>query len=173
MSEEKKTEVVETTTEEVKAEETSQEETKKAEPKKEEKKKAANQKVYIRSAKGKKRVMKTVPRGNAYVFASLNNTIVSVTDPHGNVIAWSSSGKCGFKGPKKATPYAAGVVVNDIAESLERYGVRELMVYVTGIGNGKDSAVRSLNAKGFTITGIKERTPVPHNGCRPRRARRV
>ncbi|MDA0207803.1 MAG: 30S ribosomal protein S11 [bacterium] len=171
MSEEKTTQVVEATTDETQV--TSPDDAKQSEKKAESKAKATNQKVYIRSAKGKKRVMKSVSKGNAYVFASLNNTIISVADPHGNIIAWSSSGKCGFKGPKKATPYAAGVVVNDIADALERYGVRELMVYVTGIGNGKDAAIRSLNAKGFSITGIKERTPVPHNGCRPRRARRV
>jgi len=128
---------------------------------------------YVRTAKGKKRTFKTVPRARAYVTASLNNTMITVTDPNGNAIAWSTAGACGFKGPKKATPYAASVLVGKIADQLEALGTKELSVFVKGIGGGRDSSVRTLNSKGFNITSIKELTPVPHNGCRPRRPRRV
>lgn len=131
------------------------------------------QQKYYRTAKGKRRTHATVPRGRAYIHASLNNTIVSITDQNGNVLAWASAGNCGFRGPKKATPYAAGKVVEKVLEQIERLGMKELCVFVTGIGNGRDSALRSLNTKGLNITSIKETTPVPHNGCRSRRPRRV
>ncbi len=137
---------------------------------------AAEKKVqakFIRTAKGKKRQFKSIPRGRAYVNASVNNTIITITDPNGNVVTWASSGNCGFKGPKKATPYAASVVVNKVADNLEPYGMRELHIITNGIGGGRDSAIRTLNSKGFSILSIKEVTPVPHNGCRPRRVRRV
>lgn len=140
---------------------------------KEEKKSASNQKKYTRTAKGKKRAIQSVPRGRAYIKASLNNTIITITDQNGNTVAWASAGGAGFRGPKKATPYAASKVVDMIGEKLEALGTKELQVFVTGIGSGKDSAIRSLNSKGVNISGIKELTPVPHNGCRPRRARRV
>ncbi len=127
----------------------------------------------ILTAKGKKRTLKQVPQGCAYVHASYNNTIVSLTDPHGNIIAWSSAGNCGFKGPKKATPYAASVVVKKAAEKVALYGLKDLHVFVTGIGNGRDGAVRALNANGFNVLSLTDTTPLAHNGCRPRRARRV
>jgi len=135
--------------------------------------KATKKAKYFRTAKGKRRASKQVPKGLAYVQASLNNTIVTITDLNGNVLCWSSSGNCGFRGPKKATPFAAGKVVEKVAEKAAQYGVKELAVFAKGIGNGRDAAVRSLNSQGFNITSIKETTPVPHNGCRPRRARRV
>lgn len=146
-----------------------------AEEQKDEKKevKKSAQKKYVRTAKGKKRSVQSVPRGRAYIQASLNNTIITITDQNGNAIAWASAGGAGFRGPKKATPYAASMVVNKISDKMEEFGVKELFVYVNGIGSGRDSAIRSLNSKGFNIVGIKELTPVPHNGCRPRRARRV
>ena len=140
---------------------------------KDEKQPAKKQAKFVRTAKGKRRATKTVPRANAYVQATLNNTIISITDPNGNVLTWASAGNCGFKGPKKATPYAASVIATKVAERAEPFGIKELTVFVTGIGNGRDSAVRSLNAQGFNILSITETTPVPHNGCRPRRARRV
>lgn len=121
----------------------------------------------------KKKAVRQVPQGRAYVHASYNNTIVSLTDANGNVIAWSSAGNCGFKGPKKATPYAASIIVKKVTEKVEAYGLKDLHVFVTGIGNGRDSAVRALNASGFNVLSIKDTTPVPHNGCRPRRARRM
>lgn len=121
----------------------------------------------------KKVAIKQIPQGRAYVHASFNNTIVSLTDAHGNVIAWSSAGNCGFKGPKKATPYAASVIVKKIFEKVEQFGLKDVHVFVTGIGNGRDAAVRALNTVGFNVLSIQDTTPVPHNGCRPRRARRV
>lgn len=131
------------------------------------------QSKFTRTAKGKKRATKTHPKGRAYVHASLNNTIVTLTDSNGNVLTWASAGNCGFKGPKKATPYAASIIVNKVADKAEAFGMKEIQVFVTGIGNGRDSAVRTLNAKGFNIVSIKETTPVPHNGCRARRPRRI
>ncbi len=136
-------------------------------------KKGVKQSKYIRTAKGKKRAARQVPRGRAYIHASINNTIISITDQNGNAIAWASAGNCGFKGPKKSTPYAASQVVEKLTAKVEPYGIKELAVYVCGIGNGRDSAIRSLNTKGFNIVSIKDITPVPHNGCRPRRARRI
>lgn len=127
----------------------------------------------VLTAKGKKRTLKQIPQGCAYIHASYNNTIVSLTDPHGNVIAWASAGNCGFKGPKKATPYAASVVVKKAAEKAAVYGLKDIQVYVTGIGNGRDGAMRALNANGFNVLSLTDTTPVAHNGCRPRRARRV
>ena len=125
------------------------------------------------AAKGKKKAVRQIPQGRAYVHASFNNTIVSLTDANGNVVAWSSAGNCGFKGPKKATPYAASVIVKKITEKVEPMGLKDLHVFVTGIGNGRDAAVRALNTSGFNVLSIKDTTPVPHNGCRPRRARRM
>lgn len=138
-----------------------------AEAKKIDKKKAN------RSAKGKKRQARTVPIAKAYIQASINNTIVTITDLNGNTLAWASSGNCGFRGPKKATPYAASIVVEKVVELLEPFGVKELHIISSGIGGGRDSAVRTFNSKGLTVLSIKEVTPVPHNGCRPRKPRRV
>lgn len=126
-----------------------------------------------RTAKGKKRVARIVPQGRVYVQASFNNTIVTLTDANGNTLTWASAGNCGFKGPKKATPYAASVIVKKIAEACVPYGVKDLHVFVSGIGNGRDGALRALNANGFNVLSIQDLTPVAHNGCRPRRARRV
>ena len=165
IEEEKKTE--ETQAPVVASSATSKEE----QPAKPEKKKPVSK--YTRTAKGKKRAVKSVPRGRAYVQASLNNTIVTITDPNGNTLCWASAGGVGFRGPKKATPYAASQVVEKLAERAEPYGVKDVHVIVTGIGGGRDSAVRTLNAQGFNVLSIKEITPVAHNGCRPRRARRV
>lgn len=125
-----------------------------------------------RAPKAKKPV-RQIPQGRAYVHASFNNTIVSLTDPNGNVVAWASAGNCGFRGPKKATPYAASMIVKKLAERAEPFGLKDVHVFVTGIGNGRDGAVRALNGSGFNVLSIKDTTPVPHNGCRPRRARRV
>lgn len=121
----------------------------------------------------KKKVVRQVPQGCAYVQATYNNTIVTVTDLNGNTLAWSSAGNCGFSGPKKATPYAASMIVKTIAERVSDYGVRDLNVFVKGVGSGRDSAVRALNAHGFQILSIKDVTSLPHNGCRSKRTRRV
>lgn len=121
----------------------------------------------------KKKNVKAVPRGNAYVQASYNNTIITVTDPNGAVLGWSSSGVTGFKGPKKATPYAASMVVKDLMERIVDYGVKEVNVYVKGIGGGRESAIRALHANNLIVLSITDMTPMPHNGCRPPKPRRV
>lgn len=121
----------------------------------------------------KKKAIKQVSQGCAYIQATFNNTIVTLTDLNGNTISWSSSGHCGFKGPKKATPYAAGIVVKDAVERARETGLSELYVFVTGVGSGRDSAVRALNANGLVVLSIKDITPLPHNGCRAPKPRRV
>lgn len=121
----------------------------------------------------KKKVSRQVPRGNAYIQATFNNTIITITDPNGNVLGWSSSGVSGFKGPKKATPYAASVVVKDLLTKIAGYGVKEVSVFVKGIGGGRESAIRALHGNGLNILGIADTTPVAHNGCRPPKRRRV
>ena len=117
--------------------------------------------------------IRNVPSGCAYVQASYNNTIVTLTDPNGNVIAWSSAGHMGFKGPRKATPYAATTIVKDAAEKARPYGLREVHVFVSGIGSGRESSIRSLNANGIEVLSIKDITPIPHNGPRPPKVRRI
>ncbi len=120
-----------------------------------------------------KKAMKQVSQGRAYVQATYNNTMVTLTDPHGNVLAWSSAGHMGFKGPKKATPYAATQVIRELADKVRPMGLREVLVFVKGVGSGREAAVRALNAQGFVVTSIKDITPIPHNGCRRPRPRRV
>ncbi len=121
----------------------------------------------------KKKTVKSVPHAHVYIQATFNNTIISFTDQTGNVLGWSSAGASGFKGPKKATPYAAGQVVKKIADSIEAYGVKEVNVFVKGIGGGREGAIRALNTQGYTVLSIKDTTPLPHNGCRPPGRRRV
>lgn len=121
----------------------------------------------------KKKTARQIPEGKAYIQASYNNTIITFTDPAGNTLGWSSAGKVGFKGPKKATPYASSMVVKDVAEKVAQYGMRELQVFVRGIGGGREGAIRALNASGFFVKSIKDITPLPHNGCRPPKPRRV
>jgi small subunit ribosomal protein S11 len=121
----------------------------------------------------KKKVVKSVTQGNVFIQATFNNTIVTLTDLNGNTLAWSSAGNCGFKGPKKATPYAAGMIVKAAADRVKEIGLKEVNVFVKGVGAGRDSAVRALNANGFQVLSIKDLTPLPHNGCRPRKPRRV
>ncbi len=123
--------------------------------------------------KGARRKKKFVLNGLVHIQATYNNTIVSISDPAGNVIAWSSAGKMGFKGPKKATPYAAGLIVRDVVERAKLMGLKSVDVFVRGVGLGRESAVRALAANGLNITQIKDITPVPHNGPRPRKVRRV
>lgn len=114
-----------------------------------------------------------VLRGCAYIQATYNNTIVSITDLNGDVLAWSSAGHLGFSGPKKATPYAAAQIVRDVAQKAQPYGVREVLIFVRGLGSGRESAIRTFNATGFQILGIKDITPIPHNGPRHPKPRRV
>jgi small subunit ribosomal protein S11 len=108
-----------------------------------------------------------------YVAASYNNTCISVTDGQGNVLVWSSSGTLGFKGPRKATPYAASKVVENIFEKLGPLDLGKVSVYVQGVGSGRDGAIRALAGRGLNIVALEDVTPLPHNGCRPRKARRV
>ena len=121
----------------------------------------------------KKKAVRQVPRGNVYVQATYNNTIVSMTDPNGAVLGWSSSGANGFKGPKKATPYAASIVVKNLMEKVGEHGVKEVNVFVKGIGGGRESAIRALHTNGLNVLAITDTTPIPHNGCRPPKKRRV
>ncbi len=125
--------------------------------------------IKIVRAKGSK----NVHSGVAHVLATFNNTIVSITDGNGNVIGWSSAGKCGFKGSRKSTAYAAQMVAQDACRQAMGHGLREVEVRVKGPGAGRESAVRAIQAVGLEITVIKDVTPVPHNGCRPPKARRV
>lgn len=124
-------------------------------------------------AKGKKKTFRQVSHGRAYIKATYNNTIVTLTDENGNVIASASAGQNGFKGPKKATPYAAGVIVKNAAEKAKPYGLTEVSVFVKGVGKGREAAIRALNANGLNVTTIRDLTPIPHNGCRPPKVRRV
>ena len=121
----------------------------------------------------RKKERKNIATGVAHVLASFNNTIVTITDAQGNAIAWSSSGSQGFKGSRKSTPYAAQVAAEDAARKAAEHGMRTLEVEVSGPGSGRESALRALQAAGFTVTSIRDVTPIPHNGCRPRKRRRV
>lgn len=116
---------------------------------------------------------KKIKKGHAYIQATFNNTIVTITDTNGNTIAWASAGVLGFKGPKKATPYAAEETVKKLVETVEQIGLKEVKVFVKGIGGGRESAIRALNKHGLYVSSVKEVTPVPHNGCRPPKRRRV
>jgi small subunit ribosomal protein S11 len=125
--------------------------------------------IKVRKAKGSK----NVTSGVANILASFNNTIVSITDQKGAVIAWSSAGKCNFRGSRKSTAYAAQVVAQDAARNAMAHGLKDIVIRVSGPGLGRDSAIRALQAIGLEITSIVDVTPVPHNGCRPRKRRRV
>jgi len=125
----------------------------------------------------KKEVKVEVPRkikeGRVYISSSYNNTIITLTDPRGNVLNWTSAGKIGFKGTKKATPFAASKVAEALVQTAKKLGVEKVEVFVKGIGSGRESAIRSLAARGLDIVSIKDVTPIPHNGCRPPKVRRV
>lgn len=125
--------------------------------------------IKVRKAKGSK----NITSGVANVLASFNNTIVSITDQKGQVIAWSSAGKCNFRGSRKSTAYAAQIVAQDAARNAMAHGLKDVVIRVSGPGLGRDSAVRALQAIGLEITSIVDVTPIPHNGCRPRKRRRV
>lgn len=114
-----------------------------------------------------------VREGRVYIFSSYNNTIITLTDSQGNVLAWRSAGNIGFKGTKKATPFAASKVAEAISQVAKKLGIEKIAILVKGIGSGRDSAIRSLAARGLEIISIKDITPIPHNGCRPPKVRRV
>jgi len=124
-------------------------------------------------ARIKKRERKSIPKGRAYIQSTFNNTIITLTDPSGNAIAWGSSGTVGFKGSRKGTPYAAQMAAEQTARRGMEHGLRQVEVYVRGPGSGREAAIRSLQSAGLTIIGIRDVTPIPHNGCRPRKRRRV
>ncbi len=124
-------------------------------------------------SKARRREKKSVPTGRAYIQSSFNNTIVTLTDPQGNVIAWGSSGSARFKGSRKGTPYAAQLAARDAVRKGMEHGLRQVEVYVKGPGSGREAAIRSLQASGLNVTSIRDVTPIPHNGCRPRKRRRV
>ncbi len=134
---------------------------------------AAEAGAEAKAAPRKKRERRVVPRGTAHVKASFNNTIVSIADPAGNVIAWASAGAAGWKGSRKSTPYAAQVAAENVARKAMDAGMKTLEVFVRGPGAGREAAIRALEATGLAVTAITDVTPIPHNGCRPPKRRRV
>ncbi len=132
-----------------------------------------NKVAAIKSSGAVKSSKKMVVKGQAFIQSTYNNTIVTLTDDNGKVLAWSSAGSIGFKGTKKSTPYAASLIVKNVVEKVKKLGLKEVNVYVKGIGSGRDSAIRSLAQQGLIINAIKDVTPVPHNGCRRTKPRRI
>ncbi len=126
-----------------------------------------------KATKSKKKVKKVVTEGVAHIQASFNNTIITITDNQGNALSWATAGGSGFRGSRKSTPFAAQVAAEKAGEAAKEYGVKNLHVNVKGPGPGRESAVRALNAVGFSIHSITDVTPIPHNGCRPPKKRRV
>ncbi len=121
----------------------------------------------------KKKERKNIPNGVAHIQATFNNTMITITDTVGNVVAWSTAGCKGFKGSRKSTPFAAQIAAEDCAKKAQEHGMRSVEVYVKGPGSGRESALRALQAAGFNISFIRDVTPIPHNGCRPPKRRRV
>ncbi len=121
----------------------------------------------------RKKNKKFVEKGQVYIRSTFNNTIITVTDSEGNVIAWSSAGKAGYKGSRKSTPFAAQIAAENAADEAKEMGLKEVEIYVKGPGSGRESAIRSLQSAGLEVTLIKDITPIPHNGCRPPKRRRV
>ena len=121
----------------------------------------------------KRKVKRNIPEGQAHISCTFNNTIVTITDTAGNVISWASAGTSGFKGSKKKTPYAAGISAEAAGRAAVDQGMKKVEVFVRGIGQGRENAIRSLQTAGLEITGITDTTPVPHNGCRPPKRRRI
>jgi len=134
---------------------------------------AAEETDNKKPVKAKKKVKKNITAGVAHVNASFNNTMVTITDAQGNTVSWSSAGMMGFKGSRKSTPYAAQMAAEDAGRKAMEHGMKEIEVLVKGPGSGRESALRALQAVGFNIRNITDITPVPHNGCRPRKRRRV
>lgn len=122
---------------------------------------------------GRKKVRKNIPTGVAHIQSTFNNTIVTLTDPTGNVVSWSSAGKRGFKGSRKSTPFAAQLAAEDAAREAQDHGMRSVTVLVKGPGAGREAALRALQSSGLKVTVIRDVTAIPHNGCRPRKRRRV
>ena len=125
------------------------------------------------ATKSRKRVKKTIVDGVAHIHASFNNTIITITDRQGNTLSWATSGGSGFRGSRKSTPFAAQIASTKAGETAQEFGMKNLEVFIKGPGPGRESAVRALNSLGFKITNISDVTPIPHNGCRPPKKRRV
>jgi small subunit ribosomal protein S11 len=121
----------------------------------------------------KTKTIRQVTHGRAYIQATYNNTIITLTDLNGNVLSWSSAGQNNFKGPKKATPYAASIIVKDAVDKCNDTGLKNVNVFVKGVGSGREAAIRALNTFGLNVISIKDITPIPHNGCRKRKPRRI
>jgi small subunit ribosomal protein S11 len=126
-----------------------------------------------RQSQSRKKVKKMVPSGQAHIAATFNNTIVTITDNNGNTVAWASAGSAGFKGSRKNTPYAAGLASRNAARVAQEFGMQEMDIIVNGPGPGRESAIRALQTAGIRVKSIRDVTPVPHNGCRPKKKRRV
>jgi len=126
-----------------------------------------------RQTQTRKKAKKMVPRGVAHIFATFNNTIVTITDQQGNTVSWASAGNAGFRGSRKSTPYAARLAAQNAARSAQDNGMQEIEIFVKGPGPGREAAIRALAASGMNLTAIHDITPVPHNGCRPPKRRRV
>lgn len=133
----------------------------------------AESKANKATARKKKAVRKNVGLGVLYILSSFNNTQVSMTDSTGNVLAWATSGSSGFKGARKSTPYAATQVANSVLEKIKPMGITSIEIRASGIGSGRDAALRAFASSGMTIHTVRDTTPLPHNGCRPKKARRV
>ena len=135
---------------------------------------AETEKVEAKTRKeAKVEPLQRVKEGRVYIFSSYNNTIITLTDNQGNVLSWTSAGSIGFKGTKKSTPFAASKVAEVLTQTAKKLGIEKVQILVKGIGSGRESAIRSLVARGLDATSIKDITPIPHNGCRPPKARRV
>jgi small subunit ribosomal protein S11 len=126
-----------------------------------------------KKVRGKRKERKAIAIGRAYIQSTFNNTIVTLTDSEGNVLSWGSAGSAGFKGSRKGTPYAAQMAARDAVRKAQAYGLRQVDVFVRGPGSGREAAIRSLQSSGLYITSIRDVTPIPHNGCRPPKKRRV
>ena len=126
-----------------------------------------------RGSQQRKKIKKMVPQGQAHIFATFNNTIVTITDTNGNAVSWSSGGSSGFKGSRKSTPFAARLAGQSAAKVAQDHGMQEMEIIVKGPGPGRENAIRALQASGIKVTSIRDITPVPHNGCRPPKKRRV
>jgi small subunit ribosomal protein S11 len=134
---------------------------------------AEQQTRRARPVRGRRRERKSVPRGRAYVQSTFNNTLITLTDPTGAVLSWGSAGQAGFKGSRKSTPYAAQMAAEAAARRAMEHGLRTVEVYVKGPGSGREAAIRALQSAGLSIMSIRDVTPIPHNGCRPPKRRRV
>ncbi len=133
----------------------------------------AEEKKITKTVKRKKKVKKTVPRGRVYIQSTFNNTVVTLTDEKGGVLSWATGGTSGYKGTRKSTPYAAGLAAKKVALDAKSFGTSKIDIIIKGVGSGRESAVRALNASGLEIASLKDVTPIPHNGPRPKKPRRV